>query len=135
MPGSKCRCQVRRFQLSGTRFQVSGAQVPGARDQLSDARLQVSGASFHVPHSRYQGSDLRDQVSCQNVENLDIKNVLRFNKSYKLFSSQRKLKTYKQIFHHTNVFFSTFPKKNEKKHSHLQCPCPWAWSRLNGELR
>ena len=73
-------------------------QVPGVRDQLSDARFQVSGARFHVPHSRYQGSDLRDQVSCQNVENLDVKNVLRLNKNYKLILFSTEIKNIQTNF-------------------------------------
>ena len=72
---SKRRCQVRRFQVSGTRCAGARCQIPGSRCQVSGARDQV--AMDHV-------SGFGDKVPCQNVKNFHIKNILRLNGNYKL---------------------------------------------------
>ena len=86
----------RRCQEPGFRFQVPGVQVPsprclipGAKCKMPGSMCQVPGPMCHTPGIRDQivrdhVSDLRDQVSCQNVENLHIKNILRLNRNYKL---------------------------------------------------
>ena len=113
--GSKRRCQVHRFQVSGVRCEVPGVtgQVPGVRCQVPNARLQVSGARFHVPRSMLQvpgarkqvARDIvpgfRDQVPRQNVENFHIKNVLRLNGNYKLILRLN------GNYELTNTFFTT----------------------------
>ena len=53
--GSKGRCQVRRFQMSGVRCQVPGVQVRGVRCQVSGVKCQVSGGRLPVLGARFQG--------------------------------------------------------------------------------
>ena len=84
---SKRRCQVRRFQVSGTRCAGSRCQAPGSRFQVRrcqvpDSRFQVSGARDHVAMDHVSG--FGDKVPCQNVKNFHIKNILRLNGNYKL---------------------------------------------------
>ena len=114
------RWQVRRFQVWGARFQVSGAQVPDARSQVSGSRCQVPGSMCHTPGIRDQISGIRSLVKMSKTLTLKMFYVL--TKITNLFSSQRKLKTYKQIFHHANVFISMFPKNNEKNTATYNVP-------------
>ena len=70
--GSKGRCQVPRFLVSGSRFRVPGVQLPGVRCQVPGVRCRVR----------------------------------RFKRKVQTyFTSQRKLQTYRHIFHYPNFLY------------------------------
>ena len=116
------RCQVSGFRCAGSRCQVPGVrfQVSGISCLMPGSRCQVPGSMCHTPGIRDQISGIRSLVKMSKTLTLKMFYVL--TKITNLFSSQRKLKTYKQIFHHANVFFSTFPKNNEKNTATYNVP-------------
>ena len=116
------RCQEHRFQVSGTRVQVPGPRCAGSRSQVSGVRCQAPGVRCQVPCAMLQVSGvmclisgIRSHVKMSKTFTLKIFYVLM--EITNLFSSQRKLQTYKQIFHHANVFFSMFLRNNEEKNT------------------
>ena len=81
--GSKRRCQVPRFHVSGARFKVAGPsfQVPGLRCQGSVARLHVPRSRCQVPGIRQPGtmcliSGIRSHVKMLKSFTLEIFYVL-----------------------------------------------------------
>lgn len=107
------RCQQRRLQFTSqvVGAHVSRCQVPGIRFQVPRSQCQVAGVWSQRPGSqgpcvKFQGS--KATLKYQKLFTLKIFYVLTELQNY--FTCQRKLQTYKHIFHHDNIFFIQLTK-------------------------
>ena len=89
---------MRRFQVSGVRYQVPGS------------RLQGSGDRYQVPEARKPGTMcqvLGIKCHVKILKTFTLKTFYVLTKLQTYFTSQRKLETYK---HHDNIFFIQWTK-------------------------